>query len=182
MSARERSEYLKLRRKYKPEVVRLIVVAESPPDSGTYFYDPVGKTTEALFSAMMTQLRFAPRTKEEGLDEFKRRGWVLVDATYQAVNKLDGPKSKRNQVIERDYARLKRDLKERMRGRSVPIVLVKANVCRLLEPKLLQDGFNVLNRQRVVYFPSHSRQGDFRRQFSAILRSARIAQPKSRRR
>lgn len=174
MPARERSEYLRLRRQYEPKVVRLIVVAESPPVSGKYFYDPVGKTTEALFSAMMTQLRFTPCTKEEGLDEFKRQGWVLVDATYQAVNKLEGPKSGRDLVIERDYPRLKRDLKALTRGRSIPLVLIKANVCRILEPKLTSDGFEVLNRERVVYFPAAGRQLQFQRQFRAILKSTAI--------
>jgi hypothetical protein len=33
----------------------------------------------------MKQISFSPCTKEEGLREFQRRGWVLVDATYEPV-------------------------------------------------------------------------------------------------
>jgi hypothetical protein len=33
----------------------------------------------------------------------------------------------------------------------------------------MQDGFNVLNRGRVLYFPSTGRQKDFRRQLREIL-------------
>jgi len=43
--------------------------------------------------------------------------------------------------------------------------LIETNVCRILEPKLTDDGFNVLNRGRV---PSSGRQGDFHQQFSAV--------------
>jgi hypothetical protein len=46
------------------------------------------------------------------------------------------------------------------------------NVCRLLEPKLKQDGFNVLNQGRVVYFPAQGHQMKFQQQFSAVVQSS----------
>jgi hypothetical protein len=55
----------------------------------------------------MRQLRLSPLTKEDGLGEFQRRGWVLVDATYEPVNKLTAS-GRRNGVIERDYPLLRR--------------------------------------------------------------------------
>ena len=61
-----------------------------------------------------------------------------------------------------------------MSDRSTPLILIKANVCRILEPKLAQDGFNVLNRGRVIYFPAWGRQKDFFRQFGAIPEYAGI--------
>ena len=51
------------------------------------------------------------------------------------------------------------------------MVLIKRNVCRLLEPRLTDEGFNVLNRGRVIYFPSTGRQKEFQQQFSAALQS-----------
>jgi hypothetical protein len=48
------------------------------------------------------------------------------------------------------------------------LILIKTNVCRILEPKLTDDGFNVLNRGWVIYFPGSGRQGDFHQQFSAV--------------
>jgi hypothetical protein len=166
----QRSEYLLLRHKFEPASVKLAIVAESPPASGKYFYNPAGDASEPLFAALMSQLGFAPTSKESGLREFQQKGWVLVDATYEPVNALDGPD--RDQVIARDYHLLRDDLAAILPDRSVPIVLIKANVCRLLERKLAEDGFKVLNNGRVVYFPSTGRQKDFQRQFSAILKSA----------
>jgi hypothetical protein len=72
-------------------------------------------------------------------------------------------------VIVRDYHLLHHDLAMLTSDRSAPLVLIKANVCRILEPKLSGDGFQVLNRGRVIYFPSSGRQPDFRRQFSAVV-------------
>jgi hypothetical protein len=106
-SGRNRAEYLDLRRRYEPKSIRLVIIAESPPASGKYFYDPAGVPSEPLFAALMRQLRLSPLTKEDGLGEFQRRGWVLVDATYEPVNKLTAS-GRRNGVIERDYPLLRR--------------------------------------------------------------------------
>ena len=172
LSQRKRSEYLDLRRRYEPRSVKLVLIAESPPASGLYFYDPTGSSREPLFAALMKQLRLSPSTKEEGLREFQRSGWVLVDATYEPVNELT--RSRRDRIIDRDYALLRHDLAALMSDRSTPLILIKENVCRILQPKLAHDGFNVLNRGRVIYFPSTGRQKDFFQQFGAILEDAGI--------
>jgi hypothetical protein len=49
-------------------------------------------------------------------------------------------------VIERDYQLLGDDLATLAPDRSVPLVLIKKNICKVLEPKLTRDGFRVLNR------------------------------------
>jgi hypothetical protein len=169
-----RDEYLALRRRYEPEKVRLVIIAESPPASGKYFYNPEGTIGEPLFLALMKQLSSSPFTKEDGLREFQRNGWVLVDATYEPVNKFTS-KSSRDKAIEQDYPLLRDDLASLMCDLSVPIILIKENVCRILSVKLLQDGFNVLNGDRVVYFPSSGQQNKFHQQFDAILKSAGVS-------
>jgi hypothetical protein len=162
----QRSEYLLLRSKFEPPSVKLVIVAESPPSSGNYFYTPEGSVRESLFAALMLQLRFVPTSKESGLREFKKKGWVLVDATYEPVN-VKG--KDRDWVVARDYHLLYDDLATMLPDRSIPIALVKANVCRLLDRRLTEDGFSVLNRGRVIYFPGSGRQKEFQRQFSNIL-------------
>jgi hypothetical protein len=59
----QRSEYLFLRRKYEPSSVKLAIIAESPPVSGKYFYNPNGTVSESLFAALMLQLRFSATSK-----------------------------------------------------------------------------------------------------------------------
>jgi hypothetical protein len=172
MSDLNRNYYLSLRRAYQPEGIKLVIVAESPPVSGLYFYDPTGSISEALFAALMRQLRFSPLDKDTGLREFQRIGWTLVDATYEPVN--GRTKRDRNSVIARDYPLLRDDLKTLTRDNSTPLVLIKANVCQLLERKLTQDNFNVINRGSPIYFPSHGRQREFAQQFGAALKFAGI--------
>jgi hypothetical protein len=172
LSEIERNEYLDLRHRYEPASIRLVVIAESPPASGLYFYNQTGALIEPLFAALMRRLRLSPLTKEDGLRGFQRSGWVLVDATYEPVNKLTD--SSKVKVIERDYPLLRADLATLMPDRPSPLILIKKNVCRILEPKLVQDGFNVLNGGRVIYFPSTGRQKEFHREFGAILESAGI--------
>ena len=175
---RTRDYYHDLRRKYKPDKIELAIIAESPPVSGLYFYDASGRYTEPLFKALMLQLRAYPCTKAEGLEKFKQRGWILVDATYRPVNSPNIPD--RDQVILGDYPLLKTDLDTLMPDRTTPLILIKANVCRMLEPELVRDGFNVLNSRRLVYFPSNGRQPDFHAQFGNILASAGIKDPDAR--
>lgn len=169
---KKRDDYLCLRRVYEPNNIALIIVAESPPVSGLYFYDTTGATTEPLFSAMMKQLGVKPNLKYVGLEEFKRRGWVLCDATYVPVNKLSA--SQRDNVILENYSLLREDIKQLGSDRMTPVILIKKNVCTLLEPKLISDGFNVINRGNVIYFPSHGWQRVFHEQFNAALKTAAI--------
>jgi hypothetical protein len=173
-----RDEYLSQRRRYEPKPVRLVIVAESPPASGKYFYNPEGLSSEPLFAALMLQLSFSPRTKQDGLSEFQRRGWALIDATYEPVNKHTDSRhnmaiSKRNMAMTRDYPLLRNDLASLMSDRSAPLTLIKANVCETLEPKLVEDGFNALNCGRSIPFPSHGHQPKFHQLFSELIKAAK---------
>ncbi|MCQ4188475.1 hypothetical protein [Methylocystis suflitae] len=175
MEQKKRVEFTSMRREFEPTTIALVIVAESPPVSGKYFYNRDGKLSEPLFNALMKQLGIQPETKLEGLRQFQERGWVLVDATYQPVNVHD--KRARDLVIAQDYRELCSDLR-RLLGtlwNRVPLVLIKANVCRLLESKLREDGFNVLNKGRLVYFPSNGHQHNFDRQFREIVPQTRAA-------
>ena len=113
-----RNEYLNLRRRYEPENIKLIIVAESPPASGLYFYKPDGRFTEPLFREMMKQLRFSCTNKADGLLKFQHCGWVLVDATYVPVNEL--PDSQADRIIRDDYPLLRDDLARLTPDRSTP--------------------------------------------------------------
>jgi hypothetical protein len=90
------------------------------------------------------------------------------------------PNSSRDKVIERDYPSLRGDLVRLTPDRLAPLILIKANVCRLLKPKLVRDGFDALNRDHVVPFPSTGQEKKFQQQFGAILRSAEIATAETR--
>jgi hypothetical protein len=166
----ERADYLAFRRRYQPVSLRLILVAESPPFSGKYFYNPDGAVTEPLFSAVMQQIGVTPLSKELGLRRLQEIGWLLVDATYEPVD--DYTDRKKALVIVRDYPHLLADLTILSTDQSVAVVLIKVNVCRLLENRLSKDGFDVINRGKEIPFPSNGQQGRFRAAFSDVVRRA----------
>ena len=164
-----REYYHKLREKYTPHRPKLVIIAESPPASGKYFYDPTGKVTEPLLRAMMHDvLGISPSSKEEGLTEFAKAGFLLVDATYTPVNKSFTPKE-RNAKILKDYPLLLKDLNNLPPNKTTKIILIKANVCRLLDTRLQSDGYNVINQGTIVPFPAFGNQGKFREVVESLL-------------
>ena len=129
-----RTEHLRFRDRYLPEHPKIVFVLESPPKSGLYFYKPEGSVSEPLFRAMMNDvLEIKPQTKEEGLGEFASRGFFLIDATYTPVNHLSG--RAKEVVILNQFPLLVEELNKYAEPET-RVVLVKANVCELLGPKL----------------------------------------------
>jgi len=164
-----RDYYLEHRQRYLPQCLSLIVIAESPPASGKYFYDERGRITEPLFSAMMRDLlEIRPTSKREGLVRFQEAGYILVDSTYHPVNSGFTIKQREERILN-DFPRLVADLLDLEPSQKVPLLLLKANICRLLEPRLAGAGFEVLNHGVVLPFPSSGQQGNFSRALKKIV-------------
>jgi hypothetical protein len=158
--------YLELRNRYKPAHIKTVFILESPPASGKYFYDETGLISEPLFSAMMELLSYKPQNKKEGLKYFSSTGHFLVDATYEPVNKLKG-RARENTILN-SYSDLADDLKNLGNPDTINFVLIKANICRLLQDRLIADGFNVVNKGVTIPFPSTGQQGNFRKMISQV--------------
>ena len=159
--------YLNLRNRFRPKKTRTVFVLESPPASGKYFYDTTGFVSEPLFAAMMELLSIEPGTKQEGLEYFSNMGHFLVDASYEPVNKLK--EKAREKTILDNYKNLVQDLNSLGNPNTINYVLIKANICRLLEPRLKAQGFNVVNNGIVVPFPSTGQQNNFREEIAKVF-------------
>ena len=165
-----RDYYHELRAKYIPQHMKLVIIAESPPAGGRYFYDLTGGVGEPLFRAMMHDvLGISPSSKEEGLSEFAKAGYLLVDATYVPVNKSFSPKERDAKILE-NYPLLLKDLNNLLPNKTTRILLIKANVCRLLDARLQSDGYNVINQGKIVPFPAFGNQGKFRKVVTELLK------------
>jgi hypothetical protein len=59
LSRMTRTEYLAFRREFEPTTVILVIVVESPPISGKYFYNPAGRKA-SLSTAGLNAIRVSP--------------------------------------------------------------------------------------------------------------------------
>jgi len=110
---------------------------------------------------MKDVLQISPRTKREGLAEFAAQGFLLIDATYAPVNHAQLSPRQRNKLILDEFPLFLDDLRIHAKP-DTKLILVKANICELLEPMLAHSGFTVLNRGQKIPFPSTGHQNKFR--------------------
>lgn len=150
---------LKLREKYTPSNIKVIFILESPPQGHGFVYDPSGHTGEVLFRAFMRIMNVKPETKEIGLQQLKQKGIFLMNPTYTPVNKLKD--SEADKIIMDNYENFIADLTLHNPEKEIPLILVKSNICRLLEEPLTKDGFSVLNKGQMIPFPIHYHQDKF---------------------
>jgi hypothetical protein len=160
--------YIALRNAYLPKELKAIFVLESPPLGHGYFYDPSGRVSEVLFRLFMKAvLDFTPVTKDEGLKKLAASGYVLVNPIYTPVNKMKDADA--DALILANYDAFKKDLTDLMKGKNIPIILIKSNICRLLEKPLIDDGFTVLNKGVMIPFPLHYHFETFAQKIRACL-------------
>lgn len=166
------TEYIQLRNAYLPTDIHVVFVAESPPAGHGYIYDPSGKPSELFFRSMM-RLLFQKdfETKELGLRAFADAGCVLVNPIYTPVNRL--PDADADEMILNNYPRFLEDLLSIGVTKQTPIILIKKNICLLLDERLQQDGYRVLNNGEIIPFPMHYHFETFRSKVEALLTNVR---------
>ena len=76
-----------LRRRYRPERIRLLFIGESPPASGRFFY----RQDSGLYRAIRDTFRVIDPsiTDETFLEVFQNSGCYLIDACARPVDHLD---------------------------------------------------------------------------------------------
>ncbi|MDP2594016.1 MAG: hypothetical protein Q8P36_01620 [bacterium] len=161
-------EYIELRNRYLPTKLKAVFVLESPPQGHGYVYDPDGRTSEVLFRAFMKFIDFVPATKDEGLRELAKGGYLLVNPIYIPVNKL--PDKEADKIILENYQTFLADLNVLIEAnKTTPIILVKSNILRLLEQPMLSGGYNVINRGLLIPFPLHYHANTFQERLKTLL-------------
>lgn len=107
----------RLRYRYKPDKVTILLVGESAPEAGTFFYtgDTLCKYTQNAFTRAYPEVN--SQTKEEFLSFFQSKGFYLEDLCLIPVNGLDS--KQRRQCIKNSVS----SLAERIKTYS-PIVVV----------------------------------------------------------
>jgi len=75
---------VQLRRKYRPDKIRFLIIGESPPHKGTFFY----KKDSLLFKATLAafEIVFPKVNQVDVLDQFQQMGFYLDDLCEEPVD------------------------------------------------------------------------------------------------
>jgi hypothetical protein len=166
----------RLRKRYRPEGIMVLFIAESPPESSDdevrFFYNHRQEKWDYLYLAVMKAVfpEFDRRRgeKERWLHKFQEHGYYLMDATDRPVNRLSS--AERRRELERAVKPTLNKIK-RLVSPSTPIILVKKNVFSALYRPLRDAGYSVIH-ESFLPFPSHGRLKEFIRKCRDCLGKA----------
>jgi len=173
-----RKKYARARSKYKPNKVGTLLIAESPPSSGGYFYSRTTIGKDHLFRETMKALRFWPvnRPMKKGYDkramlrQFFSIGFFLIDTCELPVDKLQ-PRERRISTVQ-GASTLPRRVRELDPTR---ILIVKKTVFKPARQALIEAGFGdrILNTVPLP-FPIHGNQRRFRTMIRRLVNKNRL--------
>ena len=154
-----------LRKRYRPKTVKVLFVAESPPESDDeevrFFYNPRQERWDHMYRSVMmavfSDFEYRPGEKDKWLRKFQERGYYMIDATDSPVNRL-APAKRRcvlNDAVEGKLSEI-----ATLVSKNTPIVLIKKNVFSTFNGPLRNAGFNVTH-DSFLPFPSHGHQKRF---------------------
>lgn len=98
----------RLRKRYRPERVRILFVGEAPPASGLFFYQANSGLYRAIRDTFLAA--FPSLGKDEFLESFRELGCYLVDLCEKSVDKMD--KQSRQLICEAGEDSLARRLRQ----------------------------------------------------------------------
>ena len=153
-----------LRRSYRPDRVRLLLVGESSPASGRFFYRANSNLFYATRDAFSRAFGDMP-SGEAFLHEFKRRGAWLVDLADRPVNRMRG--RPRADAVDAGIDRLAEMLREH---RPELVIGVKATLEGAIRRAAHAAGLEP-ERVHVLQFPVRQWRAAYIRDLVEILAS-----------
>lgn len=177
---RSMSTYNDVRRQYKPQHIKILLIAESPPPASDvqssrqfYYTDRVRKddrlfanTIRALYpEAAETPEPELEARKEQWLRRFQQDGWYMIEALEDS-QEHEVTKKQRQERIQASLSRLL----ERVHDLAAPdtkIILIKSNVFDVAAGPLRAAGFTVLNTELVDY-PGRFNQRAYRKKIATL--------------
>lgn len=166
------------RLKYKPEKIKYLLVAETPPksDSKRFFYFEKVEDQDSLFIETMKLLYPAETEnvvaktirghKKAFLEMFKRDGFYLIDSLDSPFEERYPP-SKKVRLIKMGQRNLLVKIRE-LSDDDTKVILIAAPVYEANFIYLSQNGVNVINTQSID-FPGSGGQIKYKEKMKSIL-------------
>lgn len=175
-------DYEKVRIKFKPSRIRILLIAESPPpsanvESSRQFYrnDRIRKndrlfvnTIKALYSevANLTEKELELQ-KDFWLSRLQNDGYYMIEALDES-QKHEVTKRQRQEKIKKNLPNLLKKASA-LATEDTKIILIKSNVFEVAAKPLKEAGFNVLNKELVDY-PGQFNQRAYREKLKKLLK------------
>ena len=174
-------DYEHLRHRYRPEHIKFLLIAESPPpeaevESSRQFYRSGPYRNDRLFintiralypETVATPQGVLENGKEQWLRRFQRDGWYMIEA-LEVSQVHEVTKQQRQTRIKEALPRLIARVRE-LASADTHIILIKSNVFEVAAEPLRSAGFSVLNTELVDY-PGQYNQSSYRRKLNMLRR------------
>jgi len=155
----------RLRKRYRPERVRILFVGEAPPASGLFFYQANSGLYRAIRDTFLTA--FPSLGKDEFLESFRALGCYLVDLCGEPVDRMN--RQSRERICHAGEDRLARRLR-RLRPKII-VTLVRSieSSVRRAEARAKWSGVQV-----ALPYPGrwHHYRTVFRENLTPVLRGS----------
>jgi hypothetical protein len=174
-------------KKYMPEQIRVLFIAESPPafkteEKRSYFYFENNPGGDVLF-ATIVKAKYGKdyyknaEDKKRLLNKLKKDGIFLMDAVSFPINRDENwakrSNKEREKIIKKQIPNLLKELdKLKLRKKitsNTKIILIKETTYNTIRSVLYEKGYKVLNKKHIG-FPSY--HGD--RNFIAKIKKLNI--------
>ena len=172
--------YDAIRQQYRPEHIRVLMIAESPPpaadvDSSRHFYraDKIRRddrlftnTVKALYPEAADKVEpELEKDKEQWLRKFQADGWYMIEALEESqVHEVTKPQ--RQDRIKQNLPKLLEKVRE-LAESGTKVILIKSNVFDVAAEPLRQAGFTVLNTELLGY-PGRFNQPAYREKLAQL--------------
>jgi len=172
------TDFSHARQKYRPRKVLFLLIAESPPSSGGFFYFATTIGKDHLFRETMKALEFWPENEpmRRGVDKrsmlrrLQSMGLYLLDTCVSPVDKLR-PSERRKAVL----SQAPRLIDDVIKANPLHIFIVKSSIFKPVSIALREAGLliRVLNTGPVP-FPSHGNQRVYRSMLRRAMSKAHL--------
>jgi hypothetical protein len=164
--------------KYKPDIVRYLLIAETPPksDSDRFFYFENVSEQDSLFLETMKVLypietsqlttREIRANKSKFLLNFKHDGFYLIDSLEKPFDVKYSP-SQKVKLIEKGQNHLLSRINSTI-DKNTKVILISATVFKADFQYLKRNKINVINKE-LIDFPGSGGQIKFRDKMTEIL-------------
>ncbi len=152
---------------YRPKICKVLLIGESAPAAGTFFYfgnSPLCTYTREAFTMAFPNANIA-NNNMQFLDYFRDFGFFLDDLCLVPVNNMEN--ETRQQHNQENIPSLATRLRE---YQPAIIICIMLGIREYVRESLIQSGLSATTEFHAIPFGGNGQQGRYRQKLAIILR------------